>query len=146
LRLEPDAVLVHQADDRDRHPEEIRRHLGDVVSLVVTLFLIGSGLNRSALQMVGRRPLIQGFVLWVLMGGGTLGAILSGWNQLQARKYWGLRLSGEDRKGLIGSKNRRRTAAMASMRVDMRWRSVATHQRAFEIGYSSTFVGGSPCH
>ncbi len=48
-------------------------------SLVVTLFLIGSGLSRSALQMVGRRPLIQGFVLWVLMGSGTLVAILSGW-------------------------------------------------------------------
>jgi uncharacterized integral membrane protein (TIGR00698 family) len=48
-------------------------------SLVVTLFLIGSGLSRSALQMVGRRPLVQGFILWVLMGSGTLGAILLGW-------------------------------------------------------------------
>lgn len=48
-------------------------------SLVVTLFLIGSGLSRTALQMVGRRPLIQGFLLWVLMGSGTLGAILLGW-------------------------------------------------------------------
>ena len=48
-------------------------------SLVITLFLIGSGLSRSALQIVGRRPLIQGFVLWVLMGSGTLVAILSGW-------------------------------------------------------------------
>ncbi len=48
-------------------------------SLVVTLFLIGSGLSRNALQMVGRRPLIQGFVLWVLMGSGTLVAILLGW-------------------------------------------------------------------
>jgi len=48
-------------------------------SLVVTLFLIGSGLSRGALQAVGRRPLIQGFVLWVLMGTGTLTAILLGW-------------------------------------------------------------------
>jgi uncharacterized integral membrane protein (TIGR00698 family) len=48
-------------------------------SLVVTLFLIGSGLSRSALRVVGKRPLIQGFVLWVLMGAGTLGAILLGW-------------------------------------------------------------------
>jgi uncharacterized integral membrane protein (TIGR00698 family) len=48
-------------------------------SLVVTLFLIGSGLSRSALQAVGRRPLIQGFVLWILMGTGTLAAILAGW-------------------------------------------------------------------
>jgi hypothetical protein len=28
---------------------------------------------------VGRRPLVQGFILWVLMGGGTLSAILLGW-------------------------------------------------------------------
>ncbi len=48
-------------------------------ALVVTLFLIGAGLSRSALQMVGRRPLIQGFILWVMMGSGTLGAILLGW-------------------------------------------------------------------
>jgi uncharacterized integral membrane protein (TIGR00698 family) len=48
-------------------------------SLVVTLFLIGSGLSRSALQLVGKRPLIQGFVLWILMGTGTLAAILGGW-------------------------------------------------------------------
>jgi len=48
-------------------------------SLVVTLFLIGSGLSRPALRVVGQRPLIQGFILWVLMGSGTLGAILLGW-------------------------------------------------------------------
>ncbi len=48
-------------------------------SLVVTLFLIGAGLSRGALQAVGRRPLIQGFLLWVLMGSGTLAAILLGW-------------------------------------------------------------------
>jgi len=48
-------------------------------SLVVTLFLIGSGLSREALRAVGRRPLIQGFVLWIVMGSGTLGAILLRW-------------------------------------------------------------------
>jgi len=48
-------------------------------SLVVTLFLIGSGLSRSALMMVGKRPLIQGFILWIVMGTATLGAILAGW-------------------------------------------------------------------
>jgi uncharacterized integral membrane protein (TIGR00698 family) len=53
--------------------------IGAQRSLVLTLFLIGSGLSRSALQAVGRRPLIQGFILWVLMGGGTLSAILFGW-------------------------------------------------------------------
>jgi uncharacterized integral membrane protein (TIGR00698 family) len=48
-------------------------------SLVVTLYLIGSGLSRDALQFVGRRPLIQGFLLLILMGTGTLGAIMVGW-------------------------------------------------------------------
>ena len=48
-------------------------------SLVVTLFLIGSGLSRDALRVVGRRPLIHGFILWVLMGTATLTAILLGW-------------------------------------------------------------------
>ncbi|MGD0076058.1 MAG: putative sulfate exporter family transporter [Candidatus Binataceae bacterium] len=48
-------------------------------ALVVTLFFIGSGLSRNALQAVGKRPLIQGFLLWVVMGSGTLGAILLGW-------------------------------------------------------------------
>lgn len=53
--------------------------VGTQRSLVVTLFLIGSGLSRQALQAVRRRPLIQGFLLWVIMGSGTLGAILLGW-------------------------------------------------------------------
>jgi hypothetical protein len=53
--------------------------IGAQRSLVLTLFLIGSGLSRSALHAVGRRPLVQGFILWVLMGGATLGAILLGW-------------------------------------------------------------------
>ena len=48
-------------------------------SLVLTLFLIGSELSREALQSVGRRPLIQGFLLWLAMGSGTLAAILLGW-------------------------------------------------------------------
>jgi len=48
-------------------------------ALVITLFLIGSGLSRGAIQVVGRRPLIQGFVLWIVMGSVTLGAILLGW-------------------------------------------------------------------
>ena len=53
--------------------------IGAQRSLVVTLFLIGSGLSRQALRTVGGRPLIQGFVLWVVMGIGTLCAIGLGW-------------------------------------------------------------------
>jgi uncharacterized integral membrane protein (TIGR00698 family) len=44
--------------------------------LVLTLFLIGANLSRSALRAVGVRPLLQGVVLWVGMAGLSLGAIL----------------------------------------------------------------------
>lgn len=47
--------------------------------LVLTLFLIGASLSREALKAVGVKPLIQGFALWVLVGSGTLIAILEGW-------------------------------------------------------------------
>lgn len=46
--------------------------------LVVTLFLIGSGLTRKTLATVGLRPLTQGIILWVSIGTLTLGAIKFG--------------------------------------------------------------------
>ena len=48
-------------------------------SLVLTLFLLGLGLSRASLRTVGPRPFFQGLLLWVLVGGGTLAAILVGW-------------------------------------------------------------------
>ncbi|MBI3553597.1 MAG: putative sulfate exporter family transporter [Elusimicrobia bacterium] len=48
-------------------------------ALVLTLFLIGSGLSRSAVKEVGWRPFAQGIVLWLLVGTGALSAILAGW-------------------------------------------------------------------
>jgi uncharacterized integral membrane protein (TIGR00698 family) len=48
-------------------------------SLVLTLFLLGLGLSRASLAKVGPRPFFQGLLLWILVGGGTLAAILSGW-------------------------------------------------------------------
>lgn len=48
-------------------------------TLVVTLFLLGLGLTRESLAKVGARPFLQGALLWMLVGGGTLGAILAGW-------------------------------------------------------------------
>ena len=48
-------------------------------SLVLTLFLIGAGLSRDSLKQVGHRPLLQGVVLWIIVSGATLGAILLGW-------------------------------------------------------------------
>lgn len=47
--------------------------------LVVTLLLIGAGLSRQVLQRVGPRPLLQGVILWLLVGSATLGALLLGW-------------------------------------------------------------------
>ena len=38
-------------------------------ALVLTLFLIGAGLSRPTLRSVGVRPLVQGVLLWVAVGG-----------------------------------------------------------------------------
>ena len=48
------------------------------IGLTVTLFLIGTGLNRQTLSNVGLRPLLQGLTLWVVVGASTLALILSG--------------------------------------------------------------------
>ncbi len=47
-------------------------------SLVLTLFLLGLGLNRSSIANVGFRPFLQGIILWIVAGGGTLAAVLTG--------------------------------------------------------------------
>lgn len=47
-------------------------------SLVLTLFLIGTGLTREVLRKVGVRPLAQGVVLWLLVSAATLAAIVTG--------------------------------------------------------------------
>jgi uncharacterized integral membrane protein (TIGR00698 family) len=40
--------------------------------LVVTLFLIGAGLSRATLRAVGLRPMLQGLLLWLVVGGLSL--------------------------------------------------------------------------
>jgi len=47
--------------------------------LVVTLFLIGTGLAKATLKQVGMRPLMQGVALWVVIGAASLLAIRAGW-------------------------------------------------------------------
>ena len=47
--------------------------------LTVTLFLIGTGLNRQTLERVGLRPLLQGLALWIIVGTSTLALILLNW-------------------------------------------------------------------
>lgn len=44
--------------------------------LTLTLFLIGAGLSRSVVRSVGIKPLLHGVLLWILIGGGALTAIL----------------------------------------------------------------------
>lgn len=48
-------------------------------ALVVTLFFIGLGLNRAALQATGLRPFVHGVALWLLAGTGTLAAVWLHW-------------------------------------------------------------------
>lgn len=48
-------------------------------SLVVTLFLIGSGLTREVLGKTGIRPLAQGVVLWIVVSVSSAAAIMYGW-------------------------------------------------------------------
>ncbi len=40
--------------------------------LVVTLFLIGSGLSLATIKQVGWRPILQGVLLWIIIGGTSL--------------------------------------------------------------------------
>lgn len=47
-------------------------------ALVVTLFLIGTGMTKSVLKAVGARPLVLGALLWVIVAAGTLGLIQVG--------------------------------------------------------------------
>ena len=43
--------------------------------LVITLFLIGSGLSLTTIRQVGWRPIVQGILLWVIIGTISLVAI-----------------------------------------------------------------------
>ncbi len=45
------------------------------LGLTATLFLIGTSLSQKTLQQVGVRPLLQGLLLWVLVGCASLAAI-----------------------------------------------------------------------
>lgn len=56
----------------------VLNHLGKI-GLTVTLFLIGTGLNKATLKHVGFRPLLQGLALWVVVAAGSLVFILSHW-------------------------------------------------------------------
>ena len=44
----------------------------------LTLYLIGAGVSMAALKAVGARPLIQGVILWIILGGTSLLALMHG--------------------------------------------------------------------
>ncbi len=46
--------------------------------LTATLFLIGTSLSRSTLRTVGTKPLLQGVILWIVVGTASLAAIYTG--------------------------------------------------------------------
>jgi uncharacterized integral membrane protein (TIGR00698 family) len=56
----------------------VLNHVGKI-GLTVTLFLIGTGLNKETLKRVGTRPLLQGLTLWIIVGASTLALILFHW-------------------------------------------------------------------
>jgi len=59
----------------------VLNHLGKL-GLTVTLFLIGTGLNRETVRNVGHRPFLQGLALWIVVGAGMLALIMSDWIRL----------------------------------------------------------------
>lgn len=48
-------------------------------ALAVTLFLIGTGISVETIRKAGTRVMLQAVLLWAVIGGGSLAAILSGW-------------------------------------------------------------------
>lgn len=48
------------------------------LGLTATLFLIGSGISRATVNTVGWRPMLQGVLLWILVGLGSLALIRAG--------------------------------------------------------------------
>ncbi|MBE6356526.1 MAG: putative sulfate exporter family transporter [Lentisphaerae bacterium] len=47
--------------------------------MIVTLFLIGSNLNREKLKELGLRPVLHGIILWLILGACWCTAIAAGW-------------------------------------------------------------------
>jgi uncharacterized integral membrane protein (TIGR00698 family) len=64
------------------HPESAALVRLGRLGLAVTLFLIGTGITRHTLREVGARPLLQGVVLWIVVGSTSLLLILRGWIHL----------------------------------------------------------------
>lgn len=64
------------------HPESQALVRLGRMGLAVTLFLIGTGITRSTIRQVGVRPLLQGVLLWMVVGSASLYLIVHGWIHL----------------------------------------------------------------
>ncbi len=49
------------------------------LGLTATLYLIGTGISRATVRQVGVRPMLQGVILWILVGVTSLWLIHAGW-------------------------------------------------------------------
>jgi uncharacterized membrane protein YadS len=47
--------------------------------IILTLFLIGTNLNKESIKSVGAKPIFLGVGLWIFSATTTLVAVLSGW-------------------------------------------------------------------
>lgn len=72
------AAVINTYGPQEPRLSEMFFRLGRL-GLTVTLFLIGTGISRTALQEVGWRPLAQGVFLWILVGITSLYFIRTGW-------------------------------------------------------------------
>jgi uncharacterized membrane protein YadS len=72
------AALLNSAFPGLRPEFIVASKLGQI-GLSITLFLIGASLSIESLKRVGVRPLLQGLLLWIVVGTTTLGLILLHW-------------------------------------------------------------------
>ncbi len=76
------AAVVNTYVPALRHLSQTLSNLGKL-GLTATLFLIGTGLSRATVRQVGVRPMVQGIILWILVGITSLYFIVQGWISLQ---------------------------------------------------------------
>lgn len=72
--------MIHLGKENARSSPRSLPVYGDMnrlgkLGLTATLFLIGTSLSRETLKHVGFRPLLQGVVLWMVVGCVSLAAI-----------------------------------------------------------------------
>jgi uncharacterized integral membrane protein (TIGR00698 family) len=75
------AAVINTYGPQDPHLSQSFFRVGQL-GLTATLFLIGAGISRETLAQVGWRPLVQGVVLWILVGVTSFYFIYIGWIHL----------------------------------------------------------------